>query len=74
MAIKSVKKRRKRVAFWLLFCLAVLWMLPLLWAIGTSFKSTTEITTNVINIIPHSPTLENYIALFAHTDMYPIFD
>ncbi|HOJ45231.1 MAG TPA: carbohydrate ABC transporter permease [Bacilli bacterium] len=74
MAIKSVRKRRKLVAFWILFVLAIVWMVPLLWAVGTSFKSTTEITTNVINIIPRNPTLENYESLFARTDMYPIFN
>ncbi len=74
MAIKAVRQRRKRVAFWLLFTLAIVWILPLLWALGTSFKSTTEITTDVVNIIPRNPTFDNYIALFAHTDVYPIFN
>lgn len=74
MAVRAVKRRRKRIAFWILLVLASVWMLPLLWAIGTSFKSTTEITTNVLGIIPRNPTLENYQNLFAQSGMYPIFN
>ena len=52
MAIKSGVKRRKRVAFIILLVLSILWMLPLLWALGTSFKSANDMRTNVITIIP----------------------
>lgn len=72
MAIKSSVKRRKRIAFWILFIFAFLWILPLLWALATSFKSSTEITTNVIGLFPRKPTFENYVAVFSNFEHYPI--
>ncbi|HKM02682.1 MAG TPA: carbohydrate ABC transporter permease [Bacilli bacterium] len=73
MAIRASKKRRKIVAFWILLVLAIIWIFPLLWALGTSFKSTQEITNNVLAIIPNKFTFDNYRNLFANYDVYPIF-
>lgn len=73
MALKSSKLRRKRIAFWILLVLAIIWLIPLVWALATSFKSTSEITTNVLGLIPLHPTLDNYRDLFSQSDVYPIF-
>lgn len=72
MAIRSSVRRRKRVAFWVLLVLSIVWMLPLVWAIGTSFKSAEEITNNVLGIIPMNATFKNYQDLFADVSQYPI--
>ena len=71
-AIRATRKRRQRIAFWILLIACILWILPLLWALGTSFKSSTEITTNVLGIIPRKPTLDNYRAVFSDFEHYPI--
>ncbi len=73
MAIKSGVKRRKRVAFIILLVLSILWVLPLLWALGTSFKSANDMRTNVITIIPREFTFGNYKNLFDNSAVYPIF-
>ncbi|HZJ89354.1 MAG TPA: carbohydrate ABC transporter permease [Bacilli bacterium] len=73
MGLKASQKRRKIIAFWLLLILAVIWLLPLFWALGTSFKSVDEITNNVLALIPRRPTLDNYIKLFNDYEVYPIF-
>jgi len=73
MAIRASKKRRKIVSFWILLFLSFIWIFPLLWAVGTSLKSTQEITNNVLAIIPKRITFDNYVNLFANYQTYPIF-
>lgn len=73
MALKSGVKRRKKVAFVILSILSILWMLPLLWALGTSFKTANDMRTNVISLIPREFTFANYTTLFSNNSTYPIF-
>lgn len=44
----------------LLTIIAIIFMIPLLWAIATSFKIRSQIITPIIQWIPHPFTLENY--------------
>ena len=48
---------------------AIIWLFPIVFALGTSFRPLQDIYQNVLNIIPLSPTLENYVALFARLPM-----
>lgn len=73
MALKSGVKRRKRIAFILLTLLSIVWMLPLLWAFGTSFKTANDMRTNILSFIPREFTFSNYINLFNNASAYPIF-
>lgn len=73
MALKTHIKRRKNIAFVILLILSIIWVLPLLWALGTSFKTNKDMTTNIITIIPRDFTLDNYKALFSNNANYPIF-
>ncbi|HMM00116.1 MAG TPA: carbohydrate ABC transporter permease [Bacilli bacterium] len=73
MGLTKNKKIRKRVSFWILLVLSAIWILPLLWMFGTSFKSPSDIADHVLSIIPYHPTLDNYIRLFQDMDTYPIF-
>ncbi|MFA5486050.1 MAG: carbohydrate ABC transporter permease [Bacilli bacterium] len=73
MALKTHIKRRKNIAFVILLILSIIWVLPLLWALGTSFKSNIDMTTNIITIIPRDFTFDNYKALFSNNASYPIF-
>jgi multiple sugar transport system permease protein len=47
-----------RTAFVLLLLAVVLY--PIVWLLATSFKTTSEIPSN-ISVIPHEPTLQNYV-------------
>lgn len=72
MALKKVEKRRKQISFIILLIVCVIFMIPLIWAIATSFKSTDDITYHITSLIPYHPTLENYRTLFNDESM-PIF-
>ncbi len=73
MAFRSGAKRRKKIAFVILLILAIVWMMPLLWALGTSFKTASDMRTHIISPIPFEFTLDNYINLFSNASAYPIF-
>lgn len=62
-------KRRKTIAFVILFVISVLWLLPLLWGIGTSFKTPAEIQNNPIGIFPKEWTTQHYENLLGKVDM-----
>ena len=47
-----------RTAFVLLLLAVVLY--PIVWLLATSFKTTSEIPSN-ISVVPHEPTLQNYV-------------
>lgn len=72
MGSKLAVKRRKRIAFIILLILSIIWLVPLFWALGTSFKTTNDMMTNVVSIIPREFTFDNYIKLFTNQDVYPI--
>lgn len=67
----QTKKWSTASIIWLiLFILfAIVWLFPIVFALGTSFRPLQDIYQNVLNIIPLSPTFENYIALFERLPM-----
>lgn len=66
------KDTGKIISFVVLGFLAVVWVLPILWAIFTSFKTETEIKTKGFGIIPKAWTIENYVNILENTDNAPI--
>jgi multiple sugar transport system permease protein len=68
MGLKSVSRKRKIIAFIILSITCAIWLLPLLWGIGTSFKTDADIANNTISIIPKEFSLENYQELFLKAD------
>lgn len=64
--------RIKHIAFVLLFVLAVIWMIPLLWGILTSFKSEAEIRAMGFSFFPKHFTFSNYMQI-ATDSSAPVF-
>ena len=72
MALKKVENRRKWISFSILLAVCIIFMIPLIWALATSFKSTEDITFHITSLIPYHFTPENYEMLFTDESM-PIF-
>ena len=68
MAIHSVAKRRKRVSFIILTVVSILWIVPLLWGLATSFKTDIDIATRPTSLFPQPFDLSNYSELFDKPD------
>ena len=66
------KKVSKVVTFFALGILAVIWIVPIVWAVFTSFKTETEIKTGGFGFLPKEWTVTNYIEIFTNTDNAPI--
>ncbi len=66
------KKVSKVVTFFALGILAVIWIVPIIWAVFTSFKTETEIKTGGFGFLPKEWTVTNYIEIFTNTDNAPI--
>ena len=49
---------------WAFIIVAIIWVLPILFALGTSFRTLQDIYDNVLAIFPTSPTFGNYSQLF----------
>ena len=61
------------IAWHTIFIITVLiLLLPIVFALGTSFKPLQEVYNNVLNIIPLAPTFDNYIGLFDRLPMLQI--
>lgn len=74
MVLKRELRRRKTISAIILYVLATLWVVPLVWAISTSLKSNSEISENVIGLIPNQITFERYVKLlFENPEEYPLF-
>ena len=60
------KSRKKRTVFIiaLLSVIGVIWVLPFIWMILSSFKTTLEITSTDFSIWPKNFTLDNFHKLF----------
>lgn len=65
-------KATRAVTFVILGVLAVIWIVPIVWAVFTSFKTETEIKTGGFGFLPKTWTLENYVEIFTNTDNAPI--
>lgn len=66
------KKVSKVVTFFALGILAVIWIVPIVWAVFTSFKTETEIKAGGFGFLPKEWTVTNYIEIFTNTDNAPI--
>ncbi|MCF7932777.1 MAG: carbohydrate ABC transporter permease [Acholeplasmataceae bacterium] len=66
--IKSVQRRRKTISFLILLFISILWLVPLIWGLSTSFKAPIDISMNPTRLIPEQFTLEHYEKLFARPD------
>ena len=68
MAINKINKKKKRISFVILTILSIMWILPVVWVIGTSFKTEQEAVSSSINLIPQDFTLESYKYIFSDTN------
>ena len=66
--LKSVLKRRKRISFIILLFVSIIWMVPIVWGISTSLKTTLDIASNPISLIPKQISFANYSEIFTKTD------
>jgi multiple sugar transport system permease protein len=72
MNMKRQNNLTKISAFIFLLIMAVLWIVPLLWAVFTSFKSKEEIQAIGFNFLPIHWTLSNYQELLFNNASNPI--
>ena len=69
MKFKTVEKLFAGV---MLLALSVLWIIPVVWAFFTSFKSKNEIISSGFSLIPNKFTLANYIELLGSNEQTPV--
>ena len=70
--IKSYKTKRavgNAIVYTILTILSIIWLLPLLWIVMTSFSG--EESVYITTVIPRAWTFDNYIQLFTDTKAYP---
>ena len=58
----------------LLIVLAVVWLLPVIYTVTTSFKSVAEFTSNAFNFLPAKWVLDNYVTLIEASASYPVLN
>ena len=68
MALLAVDRKRKRISFWILTVVCLLWLVPLIWGLSTSFKTPQDISLNPTSLIPEQFTIMHYEGLFARPD------
>ena len=69
--IKSYKAKRavgNAIVYTILTILSIIWLLPLLWIVMTSFSG--EESVYITTVIPRAWTFDNYIQLFTDTKAY----
>lgn len=69
MKFKTVEKLFAGVV---LLALSVLWIIPVVWAFFTSFKSKNQIISSGFSLIPNKFTLANYIELLGSNEQTPV--
>ena len=57
---------------WAFIVVVIIWILPIIFALGTSFRTLQDIYDNVLAIFPTSPTFGNYSQLFTQLPMIKI--
>ncbi|MDR9856565.1 carbohydrate ABC transporter permease [Paenibacillus sp. VCA1] len=62
----------KYVAYLFLIVLCVIWVVPVLFGISTSFRSQTEVVSSGFRLFPKEWTFENYVAILDNTSTAPI--
>ncbi|GKU23714.1 carbohydrate ABC transporter permease [Clostridium folliculivorans] len=66
------KKGPKVAAFIFLFAMALIWILPVLYAVLSSFKSNVEINSIGYKLLPQQWIVENYVKVLTNFDSAPI--
>lgn len=56
----------------LFLLIVIIWLFPIIFALGTSFRPLQDVYNNVLNIIPLRPTIDNYLVLFERLPMVRI--
>lgn len=64
MALKAVEDKKKRISFIILTFFSVIWVLPIIWVVSTSFKTESEAVSGGLNLIPQDFTLASYHYIF----------
>jgi len=64
---RATRRRLLRSAVWYVavILVSISTVLPLVWTLSTSLKPESEVLSGALEIIPRSPTFDNYVALFA---------
>lgn len=62
----------KWVAFLFLVFMGIIWLMPLLWGVLTSFKSRQELLTGGFNLLPINWVLDNYTELLVNNASTPL--
>lgn len=62
----------KYVAYLYLFVLCIIWVIPVLFGISTSFRSQTEVVTTGFRLLPVDWILDNYVTILENTSTAPI--
>ena len=57
-----------------LVVLAVVWLLPVIYTVTTSFKSVAEFTSNAFTVLPAKWVLDNYMTLIEASASYPVLN
>ncbi|MBE0701237.1 MAG: carbohydrate ABC transporter permease [Acholeplasmataceae bacterium] len=66
--IKSVLRKRQRIAFFILLLVCILWLVPLVWGFATSLKAPNDIALNPTKLFPTIVTFQHYQSLFSRPD------
>lgn len=70
--MKQASRTTKTVAFIFLFMMMVIWIVPLLWGILTSFKSEAELQLGAFSMLPAHWVLDNYKNLLFNDASTPL--
>ncbi|GIO31627.1 MULTISPECIES: carbohydrate ABC transporter permease [Paenibacillus] len=62
----------KYIAYLFLIVLCVIWVIPVLFGISTSFRSQTEVVSSGFRLFPKEWTFENYVTILDNTSTAPI--
>lgn len=62
----------KYVAYLFLIILCLLWIIPVIFGITTSFRSQTEVVSSGFRLLPENWIMENYVAILENTSTAPI--
>lgn len=62
----------KYVSYTFLVLLCVIWVIPVIFGISTSFRSQTEVVSTGFRLIPETFVIENYITILTNTSTAPI--
>jgi sn-glycerol 3-phosphate transport system permease protein len=57
---------------WIFIAIMIIWLMPILFALGISFRTLQDVYNNVLAIFPLSPTLKNYSQLFEQLPLLKI--